>query len=160
MNTYYIYILSSPNKSVLYIGVTNNLQRRIAEHKSKLIEGFSKKYNCTNLVYFEKHNLIEKAILREKQLKTWKREWKENLINSENTDWIDLYATAGLGFFSLKDANISINAGGGIMFWLDRRKSYGIRAQGLGKFALDHSNSGQVYPNNHFQYSISALIRL
>ena len=90
MNTYYIYILSSPNKSVLYIGVTNNLQRRIAEHKSKLIEGFSKKYNCTNLVYFEKHNLIEKAILREKQLKTWKREWKENLINSINSDWIDL----------------------------------------------------------------------
>ncbi len=90
MNTYFIYILSSPNKSVLYIGVTNDLQRRIAEHKSKMFEGFSKKYNCTNLVYFEKHNQIEKAILREKQLKKWKREWKENLINSENSDWTDL----------------------------------------------------------------------
>ena len=66
MNTYFIYILSSPNKSVLYIGVTNYLQRRIAEHKSKMFEGFSKKYNCTDLVYFEKHNQIEKAILREK----------------------------------------------------------------------------------------------
>jgi putative endonuclease len=90
MNTYFIYILSSPNKSVLYIGVTNDLQRRIAEHKSKMFEGFSKKYNCTNLVYFEKHNQIEKAILKEKQLKKWKREWKENLINSENSDWTDL----------------------------------------------------------------------
>ncbi len=90
MNTYFIYILSSPNKSVLYIGVTNYLQRRIAEHKSKMFEGFSKKYNCTDLVYFEKHNQIEKAILREKQLKKWKREWKENLINSENSDWTDL----------------------------------------------------------------------
>ncbi|MDA9066678.1 GIY-YIG nuclease family protein [Flavobacteriales bacterium] len=90
MNTYFIYILSSPNKSVLYIGVTNDLQRRIAEHKSKMFEGFSKKYNCTDLVYFEKHNQIEKAILREKQLKKWKREWKENLINSENSDWTDL----------------------------------------------------------------------
>ena len=90
MNTYFIYIFSSPNKSVLYIGVTNDLQRRIAEHKSKMFEGFSKKYNCTDLVYFEKHNQIEKAILREKQLKKWKREWKENLINSENSDWTDL----------------------------------------------------------------------
>lgn len=90
MNTYFIYILSSPNKSVLYIGVTNDLQRRIAEHKSKMFEGFSKKYNCTDLVYFEKHNQIEKAILKEKQLKKWKREWKENLINSENSDWTDL----------------------------------------------------------------------
>ena len=90
MNTYFIYILSSPNKSVLYIGVTNDLQRRIAEHKSKMFEGFSKKYNCTDLVYFEKHNQIEKAILRENQLKKWKREWKENLINSENSDWTDL----------------------------------------------------------------------
>jgi hypothetical protein len=59
------------------------LQRRIKEHKSKLIEGFSKKYNCIHLIYFEKHNQIENAILREKQLKKWKREWKENLINSE-----------------------------------------------------------------------------
>lgn len=90
MNTYFIYILSSPNKSVLYIGVTNDLQRRIAEHKSKMFESYSKKYNCTDLVYFEKHNQIEKAILREKQLKKWKREWKENLINSENSDWTDL----------------------------------------------------------------------
>lgn len=75
---------------MLYIGVTNDLQRRIAEHRSKMFEGFSKKYNCTDLVYFEKHNQIEKAILREKQLKKWKREWKENLINSENSDWTDL----------------------------------------------------------------------
>lgn len=74
----------------MIFGVTNDLQRRIKEHKSKLIEGFSKKYNCIHLIYFEKHNQIENAILREKQLKKWKREWKENLINSENPNWNDL----------------------------------------------------------------------
>lgn len=90
MNNYFVYILSSPNKEVLYIGVTNNLQRRVIEHKRKLIDGFSKKYNCIELVYFEKHNQIENAISKEKQLKKWKREWKENLINSENPRWLDL----------------------------------------------------------------------
>ena len=90
MKTYFLYIIASPNKKVLYIGVTNNLQRRIIEHKSKLIDGFTKKYNCTELIYFEKHNQIENAILREKQLKKWKREWKENLINTQNPNWNDL----------------------------------------------------------------------
>ncbi len=74
----------------MIFGVTNDLQRRIKEHKSKLIEGFSKKYDCIHLIYFEKHIQIENAILREKQLKKWKREWKENLINSENPNWNDL----------------------------------------------------------------------
>ena len=90
MKTYYIYILSSNNKTTIYIGVTNNLQRRILEHKSKEVVGFSNNYNCINLVYLEKHNNVEKAIKREKQIKTWKREWKNNLINEENPEWLDL----------------------------------------------------------------------
>ena len=90
MKTYYVYILSSNNQSTLYIGVTNNLQKRLAEHRSKEMEGFSKKYNCVNLVYFEKHNDIKAAILREKQMKKWKREWKNNLIKTHNPNWTDL----------------------------------------------------------------------
>jgi putative endonuclease len=79
------------NKSkTLYIGVTNNLQRRVYEHKNKLIDGFTKKYNITKLVYFEETNDVNQAIRREKQLKNWKRDWKINLIESINKDWRDL----------------------------------------------------------------------
>jgi putative endonuclease len=90
MKTYYVYIFSSNNKTTIYIGVTNNLQRRVLEHKSKELKGFSNKYNCVNLVYFEKHNSIEKAIERETQIKRWKREWKDNLIKILNPEWLDL----------------------------------------------------------------------
>ncbi len=79
------------NKSkTIYIGVTNNLARRVYEHKNKLIDGFTKKYNITKLVYFEIFNSIEDAIRREKQLKNWHRQWKINLIESTNNDWKDL----------------------------------------------------------------------
>lgn len=71
--SFYIYILTNKTNNVLYIGVTNNLARRIFEHKNKLIEGFSKKYNLTKLVYFEQTDNIESAIKREKQLKNWHR---------------------------------------------------------------------------------------
>ena len=74
----------------LYIGVTNNLERRIYEHKNKLIEGFSKKYECTKLIYFEQGNDIAFAIEREKQLKNWKRSKKESLIKKMNPTWKDL----------------------------------------------------------------------
>jgi len=74
----------------LYIGVTNNLERRVYEHKNKLINGFTKKYNLTKLVYYEVFNNIEDAIHREKQLKNWHRPWKINLIESSNKDWRDL----------------------------------------------------------------------
>jgi putative endonuclease len=89
MKQYYVYILTNDSKT-LYIGVTNNLQRRIYEHKNKLIEGFTKKYNLTKLVYFETMKDIESAIRREKQLKNWYRQWKINLIESINKDWRDL----------------------------------------------------------------------
>jgi len=76
------------------------------------------------------------------------------------TEWLDFYGSAGLGLFNIEDVNISANFGGGVMFWLDYRKSFGIKLQGLGKFAFDHSNNGGIYPNNHFQYSTQFLIRL
>ncbi len=78
------------NSKTLYIGVTNDLQRRVYEHKNKLIEGFTKRYNITKLVYYETTNSIEAAIRREKQLKNWKRVWKMELIESVNRDWNDL----------------------------------------------------------------------
>ena len=79
------------NKSkTLYIGVTDDLMRRVYEHKNKLIEGFTKKYNLTKLVHFETFNQIDNAIRREKQLKNWHRQWKINLIESVNKEWKDL----------------------------------------------------------------------
>jgi putative endonuclease len=88
MKTYFVYIITN-NKKTLYIGVTNNLERRIYEHKNKLIDGFSKRYNLNKLVYFEECGNIESAIRREKQLKNWHREWKINLIESINPNWED-----------------------------------------------------------------------
>jgi putative endonuclease len=87
---YYVYILTNKSDNVLYIGVTNNLIRRIFEHKNKLVEGFTKKYNLRKLVYYEATNDIESAINREKQLKNWHRDWKINLIDQFNPDWKDL----------------------------------------------------------------------
>jgi len=86
---YFIYIISSFS-GVLYIGVTNNLQRRIHEHKQELIEGFSKKYKCKSLVYFEEYLDIKQAIEREKQLKNWNRAKKESLIKRNNPLYNDL----------------------------------------------------------------------
>ena len=87
---YYIYILTNSTNSTLYIGVTNNLERRIYEHKNKLVEWFTKKYNLNKLVYFEEYLDIKDAINREKQLKKWKREWKERLIKEKNIFWNDI----------------------------------------------------------------------
>ncbi len=90
-NTYYVYILTNKNKTVLYVGVTNGLKRRVYEHKNKLIKGFSSKYNVDSLIYFEIFQNVNEAILREKRLKEWKREWKEGIINEQNPLWEDLY---------------------------------------------------------------------
>lgn len=91
MKTYYIYILASQRNGTLYIGVTNDLIRRVYEHKNKLIDGFTKKYNINLLVYFEETCDIESAIKREKQLKGWDRKWKLELIEKNNSKWEDLY---------------------------------------------------------------------
>ena len=84
---YYIYILASQKNGTLYIGVTNDLERRVFEHKQKVNEGFTSKYNVNILVYFESFQYINDAILREKRLKKWNRQWKINLIEEENFEW-------------------------------------------------------------------------
>ena len=89
-NNYYIYILSNWTNNVISVGVTNNLSRRLFEHKNKLIEGFTKKYNLDKLVYYELFFDINDAIRREKELKKWRRDKKNNLIESLNPDWWDL----------------------------------------------------------------------
>ena len=87
---YFVYILASKRNGTLYIGVTNNLARRVGEHRDGLIEGFTRKYHVHRLAYFEVFEDIRQAIHREKRLKTWKREWKLNLIEQHNFEWRDL----------------------------------------------------------------------
>ena len=87
---YYVYLLTNKNNNVLYTGVTNDLERRVYEHRNKIVEGFTKRYNVTKLVYFETTQDIKSAIAREKQIKGWKREKKNILIESINLLWKDL----------------------------------------------------------------------
>ena len=82
---YFVYILSNKRNGTLYIGVTNNLIRRIYEHKNNLIEGFTKNYNIHQLVYYEEYNNIDTAISREKQMKKWNRSWKMQIIEKNNS---------------------------------------------------------------------------
>ena len=89
-NQYYVYIMTNKNNTVLYTGVTNNLERRLYEHKNKLIDGFTKKYNINKLVYYETTNDINTAIEREKQIKGWLRIKKIQLIENTNPEWNDL----------------------------------------------------------------------
>jgi putative endonuclease len=89
MKQYYVYIMTNRSKT-LYTGVTNDLMRRVYEHKNKMVEGFTKKYNITRLVYFEETNDIQSAITREKQVKGWLRSKKIALIESVNPKWKDL----------------------------------------------------------------------
>ncbi len=87
---YYVYILTNKKNGTLYIGMTNHLERRIYEHKNKLIEGFTNKYELDKLVYMESYQYVQYAILREKRIKKWKRQWKINLIEKDNPQWNDL----------------------------------------------------------------------
>ena len=91
MNPGFVYIMSNPGRTTFYIGVTNNLLRRVLEHKNKKIEGFTSKYNCVDIVYYESFEKISWAIEREKQLKNWKRQWKIALIKKANPEMRDLY---------------------------------------------------------------------
>ncbi len=90
---FYVYILASLHNRVLYIGMTSDLLKRIWEHKSRIIEGFTKRYNVDRLVYYEVYDNAEAAIKRERGLKEWKRDWKIQLIEKNNKDWNDLYGT-------------------------------------------------------------------
>ena len=87
---YYVYILGSKTMT-LYIGVTNDLIRRVYEHKNKMADGFTKQYGIDRLLHYEPFNSIEQAILREKRLKKWNRDWKLQLIKQDNPELIDLY---------------------------------------------------------------------
>ncbi len=91
MNSYYIYILASSRNGVLYIGVSNNLIKRVYEHKHDVVPGFTKQYRVHRFVYFEETPDIFSAITREKQLKKWNRDWKIQLIEKANPEWNDLY---------------------------------------------------------------------
>ncbi len=90
MNTYYVYILSTKNNKLLYIGVTNNLQRRLLEHKDKIVPGYTAKYNINKLVYIEEFHDINEAIAAEKKLKGWTRAKKDGLITALNPAWKEL----------------------------------------------------------------------
>jgi len=93
MKQSYVYIMASKPRGTLYIGVTATLPKRVYEHRSDAFEGFTKKYSVHQLVYYEIHEDITQAITREKQMKTWKRWWKIELIEKVNPDWNDLYET-------------------------------------------------------------------
>jgi putative endonuclease len=88
---FYVYLLASKPYGALYVVVTSDLVRRVSEHKSKAVPGFTARYGVDTLVWFEQHDSIEAAIRREKQIKQWRREWKFNLIGRANPHWIDLY---------------------------------------------------------------------
>ena len=89
-NRYYVYLLTNWNHRVLYIGVTNDLSRRLYGHKNKLVKGFTEKYNVNKLVYFEETNDVRSALSREKEIKKWRREKKDALVVSVNPQWKDL----------------------------------------------------------------------
>ena len=90
MRSYYVYLMTNWNNKVMYLGVTNNLERRVYEHRNKLIKGFTEKYNVNKLVYFEETSDVAVAITREKEIKKWRREKKNALVKKVNPDWKDL----------------------------------------------------------------------
>jgi len=87
---YYIYIMASKRNGTLYIGKTQDLARRVWEHKEKIVEGFTKKYDVNTLVYYEEYQDVDSAIQRERNMKAWKRSWKLNTIEQMNPEWKDL----------------------------------------------------------------------
>ena len=93
MKTGYVYILASGRNGTLYIGVTSNLARRVYEHKHHLVDGFTKTHDVTHLVWFEQYDNISDAILREKRMKKWNRQWKLRVIQGLNPNWDDLFAS-------------------------------------------------------------------
>jgi putative endonuclease len=90
---YYVYLTASGKHGTIYLGVTNNLVRRIHEHKAKVVPGFTSQYNVVRLVWFEVYDDPTNAITREKDIKKWRRDWKIRLIEEENPEWLDLYAS-------------------------------------------------------------------
>jgi len=87
----FVYIMASAAFGTLYVGVTSDLVKRVWEHREHVLDGFTKRYACKLLVYYERHDAMDAAILREKQIKKWERNWKIRLIMQENPHWTDLY---------------------------------------------------------------------
>jgi len=98
-----VYLLANKKNGTLYVGVTSDLAKRVWEHKNNLVEGFSKHYNLHRLVWYEVHESMESAIIREKRLKGRKRAWKLELIENMNPDWLDLYDTIVPAFAGMTD---------------------------------------------------------
>jgi len=96
--TYYVYLLTNWNNKVMYVGVTNNLERRVYEHKTKALKGFTEKYNVSKLVYFEHTTDVTAALERKKEIKKWRREKKNNLVHEQNPAWKDLSSEWGQDF--------------------------------------------------------------
>lgn len=90
MNQYFVYLITNKNNTVIYCGMTNDLQRRVFEHKNKLLKGFTSRYNCNKLVYFEEFEIYVDGFTRERQIKSGSRQKKIDLIISNNPDWMDL----------------------------------------------------------------------
>ncbi|WP_411275237.1 GIY-YIG nuclease family protein [Daejeonella sp.] len=90
METFFVYMLTNKYNKVLYTGMTNDLSRRVFEHKNKSAKGFTAKYNCVKLVWFEGHTDADEALTRERLIKRWPREWKNRLVERENGEWRDL----------------------------------------------------------------------
>lgn len=93
MKDYFVYVLANKPRGTFYVGVTSDLKRRVWEHKTKIVKGFTERYGVDRLVYFEMFNSVEAAIRREKRLKRWPRIWKIEAIEEKNPDWLDLYPT-------------------------------------------------------------------
>ena len=93
MRSYYVYILANKKNGTLYTGITSDLVKRVFEHKSKFVEGFTKQCGVAKLVYYEIYDDPENALLKEKRIKKWNRQWKINLIQKDNPQWVDLYNT-------------------------------------------------------------------
>lgn len=93
---FYVYLLASKPYGTLYIGMTSDLARRVWEHKNKVVPGFTRRYGVDRLAWFEAHETEPAALLREKQIKEWKRDWKINLIERDNPHWLDLFPTLSL----------------------------------------------------------------
>lgn len=109
MKRYYVYILASKKNGTLYIGVTNNLIKRVYEHKNNFVSGFTQKYSVHYLVYYERYDDIREAIIREKRIKKWKRKWKIELIEEFNPMWKDLYCDLIGNGFSFVDSRLCGN---------------------------------------------------
>ncbi|WP_338731275.1 GIY-YIG nuclease family protein [Mangrovimonas cancribranchiae] len=104
MNCWYVYIMANKPNGVIYIGVTDNIEERIKEHKLKIRpNAFTARYNCNNLVYFEEFDNVDEAILREKRFKKWKREWKVRCIEEMNPSWMDLSMNWNLDYKRIRN---------------------------------------------------------